>query len=254
MIETLIGAAVGVIINLMIAPPLYIQPTRDAISDLAYRMGGYAHDLADTLRAGEWTRAAADHALDQARDLGAEVTRADKGLARTEQSARLNPLGHPAREAQPQLRPPSPPSNTPRSGCGTWPEHCWTAPTTSPADAADSAYEHDATAALPTCSTPPRDAGRGSRQLRTEPLARNHLDEQLTALGHCRDRLSALLLIDPHVDPAAWQQHGALLAAIDRIRVEIAAAARPADVATPALARPQRQAHTHCRHRRSPPL
>ncbi len=31
------------------------------------------------------------------------------------------------------------------------------------------------------------------------------------------------------MDPAAWQQHGALLAAIDRLRVEIAAAARPAD-------------------------
>jgi hypothetical protein len=26
------------------------------------------------------------------------------------------------------------------------------------------------------------------------------------------------------VDPAAWQQHGALLAAVDRLRVEIAAA------------------------------
>ena len=39
-----------------------------------------------------------------------------------------------------------------------------------------------------------------------------------------RDRLGALLLVDPHVDPAAWQQHGALLAAVDRLRVEIAAA------------------------------
>jgi hypothetical protein len=50
---------------LMIAPPLYIQPTREAISELADRMGGYARDLADTLRGGDWTRAAADHALDR---------------------------------------------------------------------------------------------------------------------------------------------------------------------------------------------
>ena len=103
-IETLIGAAVGVVVNLVIAPPLYIQPTRDAISELADRMAGHARELAGTLRDGGWTRAAADRALNQARELGAEVDRADRGLARTEQSARLNPRGHLAREAHPGLR------------------------------------------------------------------------------------------------------------------------------------------------------
>ncbi len=36
-----------------------------------------------------------------------------------------------------------------------------------------------------------------------------------------------LLLVDPHADAAAWQQHGALLAAVDRLRIEIEAAVRP---------------------------
>jgi hypothetical protein len=36
--------------------------------------------------------------------------------------------------------------------------------------------------------------------------------------------------VDPHVDAGAWQQHGALLAAIDRVRVELEAAVRPSDV------------------------
>ena len=35
-----------------------------------------------------------------------------------------------------------------------------------------------------------------------------------------------MLYVDPHTDPAAWQQHGALLAALDRLRVEIHAAIR----------------------------
>jgi Aromatic acid exporter family member 1 len=231
-IETLIGATVGVIINLMIAPPLYIQPTRDAISELADRMGGYARDLADALRGGEWTRAAADHALDQARDLGAEVTRADKGLARTEQSARLNPRGHLAREAQPQLRAALTALEHAQIGLRNLARALLDRTYYLPADAADRAYEHGAKAALAdvldATSVAMRAVAPGS--FGTEPLARNHVDEQLTALGLCRDRLSALLLIDPHVDPAAWQQHGALLAAIDRIRVEIAAAARTADV------------------------
>ena len=37
----------------------------------------------------------------------------------------------------------------------------------------------------------------------------------------------ALLYVDPDADPAACQQHGALLATIDRLRVEIDAAIRP---------------------------
>ena len=37
-----------------------------------------------------------------------------------------------------------------------------------------------------------------------------------------------MLLVDPHTDAAAWQQHGALLTAVDRLRVETEAAVRPA--------------------------
>ena len=50
-----------------------------------------------------------------------------------------------------------------------------------------------------------------------------HLHE----VGERTERLGELLYVDPHADAAAWQQHGALLAAIDRLRVEIDAAIRP---------------------------
>ena len=55
------------------------------------------------------------------------------------------------------------------------------------------------------------------------------LNERCESLRQHRDRLSALLLVDPVHDEAAWQQHGALLASIDRLRVEIDAVAAPVD-------------------------
>ncbi len=129
-IETLIGAAVGVVVNLVIAPPLYVQPASDAVGELADRMAGYARDLAGTLR-GEWSRAAADRFLGEARELGAEVARADRRPGphrgeRAAQPARARGPGGAAPAAHRTHRR----SSTPRSACGTLPGRCWTAPTT----------------------------------------------------------------------------------------------------------------------------
>ena len=45
-----------------------------------------------------------------------------------------------------------------------------------------------------------------------------------------RNELSAQLMIDPHTDASAWAQHGALLNAVDRLRVEADTAIHPSDV------------------------
>jgi len=55
------------------------------------------------------------------------------------------------------------------------------------------------------------------------------LQARRQAFRRSRDRLSALLVIDPVHDEAVWQQHGALLASIDRLRVEIGAVTAPTD-------------------------
>jgi uncharacterized membrane protein YgaE (UPF0421/DUF939 family) len=49
--ETLIGAAVGVVVNVVIAAPLYVQPASDAIGELAERMAQFLRTLADQLGA-----------------------------------------------------------------------------------------------------------------------------------------------------------------------------------------------------------
>jgi len=56
-------------------------------------------------------------------------------------------------------------------------------------------------------------------------------DAALDEVDRSRDLLAGLLqqLIDPAVDAASWQQHGALLASLDRLRVELRAAVEPTD-------------------------
>jgi hypothetical protein len=48
-------------------------------------------------------------------------------------------------------------------------------------------------------------------------------------LDRGRDRLGTRLMVDPQTDPGAWAQHGALLSAVDRLRVEIEVAIHPSD-------------------------
>ena len=229
--ETLIGSAVGVLVNLVIAPPLYMQPAGDALAELADRTAGVLRGLAGQLRQG-WSRSAADHWLEEARALGAEVARADETLARAEQSARLNPRGRAVRRVQPRLR-----------AALTGLEHVHVSlrglarglldrTYYVPVQEQEQAYSPDARHALADVLEKAAEAvweiGEVARASRPEG-ARRRMERQLAELERLQARLSRLLAVDPAADQGAWQQHGALLAAIDRLRVEIAAAVRPAD-------------------------
>jgi hypothetical protein len=228
-VETLIGAVVGVLVNLVIAPPLYVQPAGAAIGELAERMSGYGRELAAALR-GEWSRAAADQFLGRARELGAEVARADRGLARAEQSARLNPRGRLAREAQPRLRGTLTALEHAQIGLRNLARALLDLTYFVPAEEAGQAYSPSVRSALSdvldevaaaVAAVVPIAGGMAA-----DAAARDAVAEHLAEVGRRRDRLSALLYVDPRSEPAVWQQHGALLAAIDRLRVEIEAAVR----------------------------
>src|SRR5689334_21414235 len=101
--ETLIGAAIGAVVNFTVAPPVHVRPAGAAISEVADRLVEFLHGLATELRGG-WSRDAADRWLTEARSLGPFLSRADQSLARAEQSALLNLRGDEVREAQPRLR------------------------------------------------------------------------------------------------------------------------------------------------------
>jgi uncharacterized membrane protein YgaE (UPF0421/DUF939 family) len=230
-VETLIGAVVGVLVNLVIAPPLYLQPVDDAIGELTGKMSGLSRQVATSLRSG-WNRSLADRFLQDARELGQEVERADSHLGRTEESARLNPAAQRVREARPRLR-------TALTGL----EHTYVSlrnlaravldRTFYAPEVDDAAYSQAAREALADVLDTFADAVDMVDPIATaEPTAeadRSHAGELFTTLLVQRDRLAELLLVDPRQDAAAWAQHGALLSAVDRLRVEMEAAVHPVD-------------------------
>ncbi|WP_230860068.1 FUSC family protein [Actinoplanes aureus] len=245
--ETLIGAAIGLAVNFAVAPPVNVLPAGDAIGRVATQLAKILRGLAGELRQG-WSRAAADRWLKEARALGPHVSRADLSLARAERSALLNPRGDEVREAQPRLR-----------NALTGLDHCYVVVRTLcrelfdrtlylPPDLETEAYgpdTRDALADVLECASQAMDAvadvatGAGPVE-----VARARVQTHLDDLQRRRDRLGQLLVVDPHADAAAWQQHGALLATVDRLRVETEAAVRPASEPwrPPLIAEESRQA------------
>ncbi len=230
--ETLVGAAVGIAVNIVIAPPLYVQPAADALGELADRVAEVLRGLAAELRRG-WSRAAADHWLEQARALGAEVARADRTLASAQESSRFNPRGSRARVAQPRLRTALTGLEhgyvALRSLCRALLDRAYFVPADQQGNASDEQARVVLAAALDRAADAVSCVGSyaGASGPAQEQLGL--LGEHLSALQADRDRLSGLLMVDPAADEAAWQQHGALLAGLDRLRVEIASSAAPTD-------------------------
>ncbi len=217
--ETLIGAAVGVAVNAVIAPPLYVQPAADAVDELVEALAEVLDGLAGQLR-GEWSRGAADRWLDRARALGAEVARADRSVASAEESARFNPRGARVRQAQPRLR-------TSLTGL----EHSYVALRSLCRALLDRTYFVPDEEQSQAYTGQVRDALADVLEVAAvavlyvpERADAAHLPGCLERLRSRRDHLSSLLLVDPAVDEAAWQQYGALMAGLDRLRVEIAVA------------------------------
>ena len=229
-VETLLGGATGLAVNLLVAPPLHVRPAEDAVGRLAERLAAFLDELADELRQG-WSRAAADAWLDRARALGRDVERADRDLSRAEESARLNPRGSRARAARPRLR----------AGLAGF-EHAYVVQRNLcralldrahfvPEDQQDRAFPEPVRQVLAdvlgTLATAPRAAGAFCAATRPADASLGDVTAALDAALTQRHRLAGLLAVSPVDDQGAWQQHGALLAAVDRLRVELEAAVRP---------------------------
>jgi hypothetical protein len=228
-LEALIGAVVGIAVSVLIAPPLYLQPAGAAIGDLAARMAGFSRDFATGLR-GPWTRAASHHWLNQAREVADEVSRAERTVSRAEESARFNPRGQRTRDARPRLR-------TSLTGL----ERCYVTLRTLARAVLDRTYyvpdeaaayhpdQRTAIADVLDCVGAAIEAVAPIAADEDAALGRSAVVTHLAAMAEHRKRLQVLLSIDPDVDAPAWQQHGALLASIDRLVVEIESAAREPD-------------------------
>jgi len=232
--ETLIGAAVGVAVNLVIAAPLYLQPASDTLTELAEKMADFLRHLADQLGEG-WSRESSDRMLDQARRLGEEVDHADRTLARAQDSARFNPRAGQARDALPRLRTGLTGLEhtyvTIRNLCRSLLDRTYFVPS----EQAGSVYDAQVSDALALVLQAAADAvGHVSvvtSGTEAQDVARIEVDRRLSELHRRRDLLADLLHEEASADRATWQQHGALLTDLDRMRIEIEAAVRPPEQA-----------------------
>jgi uncharacterized membrane protein YgaE (UPF0421/DUF939 family) len=230
-VETLIGAVVGVGVNLLIAPPLYIEPATAAVTELAERMAAYSQKLAEALR-GTWSRPEAEEQLARARRLGKETARADRHLARAQQSARLNPRGLLARQAEPRLRSSFDALEHAQVGLRALARALLDRTFFLPEDRADAAYPPDARDALAEVLESVATALRHVVSVVSAPgnsATEAAVDDAMQNLAQLRDALATRLIVDAQADPAAWGQFGALLDAVDRLRVEVETALRPPD-------------------------
>jgi Aromatic acid exporter family member 1 len=102
-VETLIGAATGVVISLLLRPPVYVQPAGDAIGALAAEMAELLSSMGEELTEG-WSSGQARAWEDRARELDRPLRAARTALARGEESLRLNPRQRRVREGASSLR------------------------------------------------------------------------------------------------------------------------------------------------------
>jgi Aromatic acid exporter family member 1 len=227
--EAILGALVGIGVSVLVAPPLYLQPAGDAIGDLAERMARFISELGDAVQS-PWSRQAADHWMAEARAVRDEVSRADLTVARAEEAARLHPRGRRGRDAHPRFR-----------ATLTGLERCHLTLRTLARAVLDRTYfvpvgeqstaytpeQRDALSGLlATAATALEAVAPIAAGGEAAAAARVRVEACLAELDERRTRLAGVLAVDPGDDEAAWSQHGSLLAAADRLRVEIAAAAR----------------------------
>jgi len=172
----------------------------------------------------------ADRMLDQARRLGDEVDHADRTLARAQDSARFNPRVAEARKALPRLRTGLTGLEhtylTIRNLCRSLLDRTYFVPS----EQAESVYDAQVREALVQVLIAAADAIAHvpvvTSGTEAQDPARTEVDRRLAELHRRRDRLAELLHKESSADRAVWQQHGALLTDLDRMRIEVEAAVR----------------------------
>jgi uncharacterized membrane protein YgaE (UPF0421/DUF939 family) len=253
-VETMIGAACGLMAGLVLASPR-TESAQQAISELCDKMSALLGNMA----AGVSKGAAADAAgtwLDQARALAAEIERVDQAVRQAEDSLAVSPRGRRRVLGQLGLR----------DNLETL-EHAAIIVRGLARSVADLAGlgEED----VPERDQVERDrlsavlaelseAVRSFEQLATsarEPAERDSaesaLRDHLEAARERQDNLSGVLAADPSERPVGWPLRGELVSHIDRLRSQLESAAGPPhpDVHAHPLARMARRARRGRPHR-----
>ena len=224
-LETLIGAAVGLLFNLVFAAPVWVDTAGESIEDLARRARHLLVRIGEELGNGTVPFERAVARLHEARELDQAIAEVDAALRQAEDSLRLNP-----RVAEGLLS-----RLVLRTGLDTL-EICVVVVRVLARSLTDLAknrqddeelFPHDVAVALEELLGHVGGALVSFAVLVTTQVSRNaeeaedRLTAELSAAWVSRDNVAHKLLARVQEHPRAWQLHGSLLAEIDRILDEL---------------------------------
>ncbi|WP_371656171.1 MULTISPECIES: aromatic acid exporter family protein [unclassified Streptomyces] len=222
-LETLIGAGVGMLFNVLLVPPVWVESAGEAIVELAARMRRLLLDLAEEV-GGHTPVARAAARLHEARRLDHDIVQVDASLRQAEDSLRFNPrvkegllsrivlrTGLDALEISAVVLRVVCRSVTDLAKERTQ-EHLFEPET---GIALRDVFEHLAQAVESFAVLITTQVRANAEE------AENRFAAELAAARASRDRVALLLLAQVRRDPRQWQLHGALLAEVDRILDEL---------------------------------
>lgn len=223
-LETLIGAVVGLLFNLLFAPPVWLDTAGESIEDLARRARHLLRRMAEQLH-GPTPVSKAAARLHEARELDQAIADVDAALRQAEDSLRLNPRISEGVLSRLVLR----------TGLDTL-EICVVVIRVLARSLTDLAkrrgrdeelFPADVALALEELLAHVGDALVSFSVLVTTQVSRNaeaaeqRLTGELAAALAVRENVAGLLLARVQRHPDAWQLHGSLLAELDRILDEL---------------------------------
>jgi hypothetical protein len=220
-LETLIGAGVGVVVNAFLVPPVYIRPAGEAIYELADHMAGVLEGAAADLAEG-WSGEDAYERLREARELDAEVREVGEAVGQAEDSLRLNPrrrlVGDPSDELRDGLTSLEHSVILIRGLCRSLVELDTVTGGRGPGPPLQAALGR----VLVKLAQAVRAFGEHLAASVPGPSAnRAPLQRALARARAARDQLAKEMAAGPGEAPRAWQVHGHLLANIDRLLSEL---------------------------------
>ncbi|MEV5597393.1 aromatic acid exporter family protein [Streptomyces sp. NPDC052496] len=222
-LETLIGAGVGLLFNVLFVPPVWVQPAGEAIEELARRMGRMLVCLGDEVR-GHTPVPEAAARLHEARRLDHDIVQVDAALRQAEDSLRLNPRVKEGLLFRVVLRTGL---DTLEISAVVLRTLCRTLTDLAKARTDEPLFAPHIGAALHEVLRHMARAVESFAVLITTQVGANaeeaeeRLTRELAAGRASRDVVAHLLLDGVREHPRQWQLHGALLAEIDRILDEL---------------------------------
>lgn len=223
-LETLVGAGVGLAFNLMLPAPVWVDPAAGSIRDLSEQMNLLLRRMGEELGAAPDV-ARVESRLYEARRLDQHVAEVDEALRRAEDSLRLNPRVSDGLLARLLLR----------TGLDTL-EICVVVVRVLTRSLTDLAKRRGQGEPLLAPETAPgleelfRHLGAAVESFAilvttqvsaSAEQAEADLAAQLEAASAARETVAHQLLSQVQEHPYAWQLHGALLAEVDRILDEL---------------------------------